>query len=66
MSHYREDYYHELTMPIGCRIEKKPTLQWLKATCPICGKEYEHLSNYKPKTCGKFECLQKANKQGIL
>ena len=30
------------------RIEKKG-LQWLAANCPICGKEYQYLPNYKPK-----------------
>jgi len=30
---------------------------WLKAICPICGKEYRHLRNYKPKTCSNFMCL---------
>ena len=67
MSNYREDYYHELLpMPIGGRMESKPRLQWLKAMCPICGKEYEYLPTYKPKTCGKFTCLQEANKRNIL
>jgi len=40
------------------RLERKAQLQWLKANCPICGKEYEYLSNYKPQTCGKFSCIQ--------
>ncbi len=31
---------------------------WLKATCPICGKQYEYLSDYKPATCSNFNCLQ--------
>lgn len=35
---------------------------WLKAICPICGKQYEYLSDYKPKTCGN--CLQKFQKGG--
>lgn len=39
--------------------------QWLRTTCPICGKEYEYLPNYKPSTCGKFDCLKQANKQGL-
>lgn len=33
--------------------------QWLKARCLICGKEYEYLSDFKPSTCGKYDCLQK-------
>lgn len=38
---------------------------WIKAICPICGKEYEYLlEDYKPKTCGKFNCLQKFQKRG--
>ncbi|MCK4823824.1 hypothetical protein KA005_49175 [bacterium] len=32
-------------------------LEWLGAICPICGDEYQYLPDYKPKTCGKFECL---------
>lgn len=33
------------------------TQVWLKARCPICGREYKHLEEYKPKTCGAFDCL---------
>lgn len=29
----------------------------LKSYCPICGKEYEYLPNYKPNTCGEFACI---------
>ena len=47
------------------RIEKKG-LQWLKATCPICGQEYEYLPEYKPKTCSKFTCLQEASFRGMI
>ena len=39
--------------------------EWLKGRCPICGKEYEYLPNYQPKTCGKFDCIQKAEIQGL-
>ena len=39
---------------------------WFKAICPICGKEYEYLKGYKPKTCSKFDCLQEANKRGLF
>jgi len=43
----------------------KRYVEWLKANCPICGKEYEYTSIYKPSTCGKFSCLQEANKRGF-
>jgi hypothetical protein len=49
---------------MSSRIEKKSPLQWLKATCPICGKEYEYLPDYKPATCSKFDCLQKYHAKG--
>ena len=39
---------------------------WVKSKCPICGKEYEHLIDYKPKTCGRFECLREVHKRGML
>jgi len=32
---------------------------WLKARCPICRKEYEYTPDYKPSTCGDFDCLHK-------
>ena len=32
---------------------------WLKARC-ACGKEYEYIEGgYKPKTCGRFECVKR-------
>lgn len=65
MSNYREDYYHELLPGVGRRIESNCKPQWLKSTCPICGKEYEYLPTYKPVTCGKFTCLQQSIKQGV-
>ncbi len=35
-------------------------LEWLKAKCPICNREYKYLKkNHEPKTCGKFDCLYK-------
>jgi len=47
-------------------MEDKKKRVWLKTNCPICGKEYEYLSDYKPKTCGKFECIQKAHQRGLV
>ena len=44
----------------------KQKLEWKKAKCPACGEEYQYLFTPIPKTCGKFECLQKANLAGIL
>ena len=32
----------------------------VKARCLICGQEYEYPeSDYKPKTCSRFECIHK-------
>ena len=42
-----------LSRKTKARLDKK----WLKGQCPICGEEYQYLPDYKPMTCGKFECL---------
>ena len=34
-------------------------IKWLKTRCPICGREYEHPEDYKPKTCGDYDCIRK-------
>jgi hypothetical protein len=39
---------------------------WIKSQCKICGKTFEHLSKYQPVTCGKYDCLQEANKRNLL
>ena len=44
----------------------KVPIIWLKANCPICGKEYKYLPKYKPVTCGKFDCLQKATARRLI
>jgi len=41
-------------------LPKRPMLNWLKAVCPVCSKEYGYFAcspDEKPKTCGRFECL---------
>lgn len=41
-------------------LPKNLKLNWLKAICPICRKEYGyygHSLDEKPKTCGAFECV---------
>ena len=39
-------------------------LDWMTAICPICGKKYPQLPDYKPSTCGVFECVYSiANKR---
>lgn len=41
-------------------LPKNLKLNWLKAFCPECGKEYGyygHSPDEKPKTCGAFECV---------
>jgi len=41
------------------KIENKER-EWEYETCPICGRDYPYAKGeYKPKTCGKFDCLQK-------
>ena len=35
------------------------SIKWLKAKCPICEQEYEHTEDYKPKTCGDWDCIHK-------
>jgi len=39
---------------------------WARSYCPICGREYPHKEDYTPVTCGKFECLQEANRRGMF
>ncbi len=35
-------------------------VKWVKANCPICGREYEYaLDVYEPPTCNTKECVQK-------
>ena len=35
-------------------------VEWGKANCPICGREYEYVEAvYEPKTCSTKECVQK-------
>lgn len=39
---------------------------WTRSNCPICGEGFPHKKDYKPVTCGKFNCLQEANARGML
>ena len=39
---------------------------WVRSDCPICGRGYPHKRGYDPITCGNFDCLQEANKRGLL
>ena len=33
-------------------------VKWLKDRCPICHMFFKYPeSNYKPSTCGKFDCI---------
>ncbi len=34
-------------------------VEWLKARCPICGREYPYVEAYKPKVCGSYDCVKK-------
>lgn len=39
--------------------EKDPNLKWQKARCPICGRTYQYLPEYKPHTCSNWDCIHK-------
>ena len=41
---------------------------WIKKKCQICGKEFDCIKGREGElvTCGKFDCLQQANKRGLL
>ncbi len=41
-------------------------LVWEKGNCQICGKEIDQLEGEKLVTCGKFDCLRKANERGLF
>ena len=37
-----------------------PAVKWVKAKCEVCGGQFEYAEGgYEPKTCGRFECVQK-------
>ena len=40
--------------------------EWQADDCPVCGKVYQYLSHYHPKTCGSFLCVQEAVKNGLI
>ncbi len=44
-------------------LEKK---DFLTATCPICSKEYVYLPIFKPVTCTKIECVEEADRRGLI
>ena len=31
--------------------------KWLKTVCSVCGHEFDHTDDYRPSTCGAYECL---------
>lgn len=34
--------------------------EWIYNTCPECGQRYSYpLGQYKPATCGRFECVHR-------
>ena len=39
---------------------------WVRSDCPICGREFPHRRGYTPRTCGSYDCLQAANRRGLL
>lgn len=40
--------------------------RWDRAECPMCGEEFLYAPGYKPPTCGRFGCLRKAHRLGLL
>jgi hypothetical protein len=47
--------------------------EWFKGKCQNCGKTFEYLPQphhgspyYIPITCGKFNCLQEADKRNLF
>jgi len=36
-----------------------PELSWKKATCTVCGDDFDYLSSRRPPTCRKGECKYK-------
>jgi hypothetical protein len=39
------------------------TVIWLDEQCPVCGVRFQYPEKgYKPKTCNKFDCIQKYNR----
>ncbi len=36
---------------------------WRRAACPVCGKEYLHLVQYKPETCQEIECIHELRRR---
>ncbi len=41
-------------------------LDFLRAICPICNKQYVYMSAFKPVTCGKYDCVHEAHKRGLI
>ena len=38
-------------------LPKNMNLKWIKAICPVCGRDYPYLKDHKPSTCGRFDCI---------
>ncbi|HKK21115.1 MAG TPA: hypothetical protein VJ983_06560 [candidate division Zixibacteria bacterium] len=36
-----------------------PQLNWKKATCEVCGDNFDYIGKKRPHTCKKGECLYK-------
>ena len=49
----------------ACQHEEM-TNSWMRSDCPICGQSFPHKKGYQPMTCGRFDCLQEANRRGML
>lgn len=41
-------------------------LDFQKAICPICNKEYVYISYFKPVTCNNLACVHEAHKRGLI
>ena len=46
--------------------DKDIGIKFLKAVCPICGEEYIYVRAFKPVTCSKKSCVEKAQEKGMI
>jgi hypothetical protein len=46
-------------MKIDASEIKMPDLPWKRATCPVCGRSFLHLSKARPRTCKTGDCRYK-------
>lgn len=57
------DYYEPEMADIDIRDDLLRRECWRRAACPVCGKEYLHLVQYKPETCQEIECIHELRRR---